>query len=160
MSGLTQQELKTALDYDTVSGVFTWKKTIAWAVGTRAGSLHHTGRRYIRIKRKQYADHQLAFLFVHGYIPKEIDHIDMDKTNCAIANLRACSRSLNKANQHKYSTNTSGYKGVHLHNGRWVARIGVDYKRIFLGNFNTPEEAHVAYTNAAKTYFGSFAREV
>lgn len=73
-------------------------------------------------------------------------------------NLRIANSLENSRNARKRKDNTSGYKGVDLHKGRWRARIRVDGRSIHLGYFATREDARVAYDNAARLYFGEFAR--
>lgn len=73
-------------------------------------------------------------------------------------NLRIASSLENNRNARKRKDNTSGYKGVDLHKGRWRARIRVDGKSVHLGYFATREDAKVAYDSAARLYFGEFAR--
>lgn len=55
--------------------------------------------------------------------------------------------------------NRCGFKGVFLdHSGRYRARITVNYRKVHLGRFDTPQEAHAAYISAAKKFYGQFAR--
>lgn len=62
------------------------------------------------------------------------------------------------ANRPKNKNNTSGYKGVTtLKNGRYMARIVVNYKGVYLGCFETPQEAHKAYKKDEMKYFGEYA---
>jgi hypothetical protein len=86
--------------------------------------------------------------------------VNGDRANDRLANLRLATSSQNAANKKKHSNNTSGFKGVHLRKGtsRWAAAIRVGQKRIHLGFFSTPEQAHAAYAAAAKEHFGEFAR--
>jgi len=88
------------------------------------------------------------------------DHINGDILDNRRSNLRVCEGSDNSKNRKRYSSNTSGYKGVHLHTKlkRWVARISVGGKRIHLGLFDTPKAAGLAYNEAAKKYHGVYAR--
>lgn len=91
---------------------------------------------------------------------RNVDHKNMDRLDNRRENLRPCTQSQNLANSKKRPHNTSGFKGVNWHTGTkaWAARIGVENKRIFLGYFNTAEEAAKAYDTAAKKYFGEFSR--
>ncbi len=104
---------------------------------------------------------------------KQVDHIDRNLANNRRNNLRAASNGLNRANSKLNSNNKSGFKGVHLRQkgkltpgrkrrsdysgDRWMAQINVDGKKIFLGDFDTPEKAHEAYKAAALKHFGEFA---
>jgi hypothetical protein len=87
-----------------------------------------------------------------------IDHIDGDGLNNRKSNLRICSNAENSRNQRKPKNNTSGAKGVSRIRGRWQARIKLDGKSIFLGIFNTVEDAAAAYAHASRDVHGDFGR--
>jgi hypothetical protein len=91
---------------------------------------------------------------------EDVDHISGDGLDNRRSNLRLASRAENQRNRGAQRNNTSGYKGVHFHRQRqkWQAEIGIDGQDIYLGLFLTPEEAHAAYCEAAKRYYGKFAR--
>jgi hypothetical protein len=90
------------------------------------------------------------------------DHIDGDPLNCRRNNLRLATKVTNAQNSKRRSDNQSGYKGVCTTNGKsfrpWRAYIRVEGHQISLGYFDTPEEAYAAYCEAARRYFGNFAR--
>lgn len=88
------------------------------------------------------------------------DHIDGNSLNNVRSNLRLATKAQNNRNMKKPSHNTSGYKGVSWRKnaGRWRAYIFINNKQIHLGYFDTPEEAHAAYCEAAKELHGEFAR--
>ena len=87
----------------------------------------------------------------------EVDHIDRNGLNNQRSNLRVVTSSENKMNRGKTKHNTSGYKGVRLNKGIWVAEISINHKHIYLGSFNTKEEAALAYNNGAIKHHGQFA---
>lgn len=105
--------------------------------------------------------HQLAWLLSHDeWPPRNIDHIDMDRANNRLSNLRLATPSQNGANRGRQKNNSSGLKGVAWNKGakRWRAQIKANGKRRHLGYFDTAEEAHAAYQEAAASLFGDFAR--
>jgi hypothetical protein len=158
-------ELNDLLDYDPETGIFTWKKFVSGTagVGSIVGTLHPTGYIHICINRKKYPAHRLAYKMYHGSDPVDmIDHIDCDKTNNRIANLRDATNTQNKRNTGLSKNNTSGIKGVGVNpcsrKNPWRAQIEINNKCINLGSYKTKEEAALAYEKAAKEYFGEFAR--
>ncbi len=164
---LTQDYLKSILDYDKDTGVFTWKNRCdvqqrinSRLVGTVAGSLRNDYL-VIAIFRKKYPAHHLAWLYVYGEFPKLLlDHFDMNPKNNRISNLRLATRAQNGMNRLKQPNNTSGWKGVSRRRGRkwWEAKIMVRGNSIHLGNFNCPTAAYISYCKAAKELHGEFAR--
>lgn len=89
---------------------------------------------------------------------EQVDHIDGNRLNNIRENLRLASNSQNGKNRRISKLNKSGYKGVYKVRDKWRVAIKVNYKLIHLGYFNTPEEAHKAYCEAAIKYHGEFAR--
>jgi len=91
--------------------------------------------------------------------PSAIDHINGDRDDNRIENLRLANSQQNQANSKVRTNNKSGFKGASLHSlsGLYMSRIMVDGKTKLLGYFKTPEEANVAYTKAAKEAFGEFS---
>lgn len=131
--------------------------------GQRAGSVVGClSRGYLiaMVDRKLHKVHRLIFLMHHGFLPDEVDHRDLDRSNNRIANLRAADKRSNAWNCGKRSHNTSGYKGVSWDkkSQSWAAQIMAHQKRRYLGYFKTPEEAHAAYVKAACELHGEFAR--
>ena len=150
---LTQERLKELLDYDPETGVFVWKvnRGRTAKAGTPAGNKNHDGYNRIMVDGKHYMAHRLAWFYVYGVWPaNELDHINRERGDNKISNLRKASRLENMWNRARHSNNTSGYAGVSwskLHN-KWRADIQVNGKGKHLGLFNTPEEAHTAYLAA------------
>lgn len=153
---IVKDELRRHLRYEPASGEFTWitNRHNTMRAGSAAGSPTRLGYVSIVFRRKRYYAHRLAWLFEHGIWPAgSIDHIDGNKSNNAIANLRDVCHEVNMQNVHHASANnTSGYRGVSLKRGRWRASISVGGKQVALGCFDTREEAHAAYVSAKKTH--------
>lgn len=157
---LTQEELKEILYYDPETGIFTWLMSRGNVKsGVIAGCIITQRYRQIMISCKRYPAHRLAFLFMTGEIPEEVDHINGERADNRWINLRACIHRQNCGNQKQRKDNTSGFKGVHLYrpSNKWLASIGHKGKRIHLGLFVTAEAAAEAYNKAALKYFGEFA---
>jgi hypothetical protein len=145
------------LTYDPETGHFYWKKTVnnnGGKEGDRAGSPLNGRYRSISIDKSHYLEHRLAWLISFGEDPGkfDIDHIDEDKLNNKLSNLRLATRSSNKANTRK----PRGYS-YHKPSGRWMAYIKVNGVQIHLGRFDSQDEAKSTYEQAKKHYFGEFA---
>ena len=88
----------------------------------------------------------------------EVDHADMNGLNNRRKNLRVCTPSQNRCNIGLSKSNTSGFKGVDRHKGKWRARIQIKGKKIELGSFDCVHEAADAYRKASVDIHGEFAR--
>ena len=85
-----------------------------------------------------------------------VDHIDNDKSNNQIANLRWATHSQNGQNKSMMSNNTSGVKGVDFHHNKWRAQIKIDGIQIHIGHFTNIEDAKQARIKKANEHFGVF----
>ena len=160
---LTQDELRSVLHYEPASGEFTWLVSLNSRTrrGKKAGDQVKSGRYWrIGFRGRSYRAHRLAWFWMTGEWPsKEIDHKDNDGLNNKWANLREADRYQNMANRGAHAGNAIGLKGVYLHKqGKFIARLQVKNKRVYLGVFETPEAAHEAYSRAAQETLGEFAR--
>jgi hypothetical protein len=161
MSNLTQERLREILDYDPMTGVFTARiaRSSNLPVGAIAGCLRANGYITISICNQSYYGHRLAWLYVHGRWPDgEIDHINCIPSDNRLANLREATRAQNSRNMPVFRNNICGKKGVSKRAGKWRANITKNKRRVHLGYFDTPEEAHAAYAAAARMHYGEFAR--
>lgn len=107
---------------------------------------HPNGYIMVSVGREKFLAHRLAWEFVNGEFTGEIDHIDNDKTNNSISNLRLVTRSQNQQNMPKRSNNTSGVKGVSWckSKSKWRARVikeGVDYVAGYFSNIDDAKRA-------------------
>lgn len=160
---ITQEYLKSILNYDPNTGYFTWKVRLANAtlIDGDAGWSNKDGYTEIQIQGKSYRAGRLAWLYMTGKWPKdEIDHKDLNKSNDKWENLREADRNQNLYNLPTYKNNLLGVKGVGFHraSGKFRARISVDGKHKNLGLFNSIEEAKAAYDKVALARRGEFAR--
>ena len=158
-------EIVDYLDYNPETGVFTWKTTPKGGikVGRKAGCKEINGYCSIQFKRKIYRAHRLAYFIYHGVDPleKQIDHIDGNRFNNKIDNLRLATNSQNLRNRSFQKNNKTGIIGVYWCNTykKWVARITYKNKMVFLGRFNDKEEAKDVRIAAEKKYFGEYRND-
>ena len=150
---LTQSEVLVLFEYKNgklLCRTKTSHKSNKVKVGEEVG--HVTWNEYLRTKihYKEYFVHKIIFLMHHGYIPQIVDHIDGNRGNNKIINLREASSSQNCENRAKRCDSTSGYIGVTLckKSMKWQAKIGHKGKRTHLGLFSSPELAGNAYMEA------------
>jgi hypothetical protein len=155
-NSITAEELRERLNYDAETGIFTWRTTRnqKYKVGAQVGSDDMYGYKTVRLSDKSYKLHRLAWLYVYGDWPSgDIDHINGDRSDNRIVNLRDVSRKTNLQNQRKAPNNKStGMLGAYFDKSRnrFYSRISIDDKSIHLGTFKTAQEAHDAYIQAKR----------
>lgn len=150
-SSLTVETVLRYLDYSPKTGEFRWKSAPKHRPGLEgevAGCLTTGGYVSIRVSGQTAQAHRLAWLVTHGVWPAgDIDHVDGNRANNRITNLREASRSENMQNVRKLDSNTSGFVGVSwsARNRKWRAQIKHDNKVRHIGLFTDPRLAHEAY---------------
>ena len=157
---ISLNEAKENLEYIKETGDFVWiGKQFGITKGSIAGHIRtNDGYRRIQINGKTILAHRLVWLFEYGNVPSsmyEIDHIDGNRLNNKVDNLRLVTRSSNCKNTKVRRTNTSGVTGVHKvkRSGKYIARInGLNKERIVLGTFDNFEDAVKARKDAELIY--------
>jgi len=158
--------LKSQLYYNPNTGIFYWKitKNQRAIIGSVAGSGSHPSGYYtIGLNGINYAAHRLAWLYYYGELNQfdQIDHYNLNRSDNRISNLRIANNSENKRNSRVRKDSKSGIKCVRQdkRTGKYTSRIIVEGNQFWLGTFNTAEEAHEAYCEAASKYYGEFFRK-
>ena len=159
---ITQDYLHEFFHYDAETGVFSRKKRTSNStkVGEIVGSDKGNGYLMLCLKSRLYLAHRIAWFYVYGEMPSlNIDHINGNRADNRICNLRLANQSQNTANSKLSKANTSGFKGVTWNKDakKWNAQLMCNYKRISLGNFEKKEDAADAYKKGSIQYFGEFA---
>jgi len=128
--------------------------------GDVVGHVGNSGYMSCSIVGTMFLVHRAIFLMHHGYLPKYVDHIDGNKLNNRIENLRPATAIENAYNCKMSKNNTSGVKGVSWNKGtkKWEANINVAGVRFNLGHFETLEEAKEAIDVCRTEAHGKFAR--
>lgn len=158
---ITQEHVKELFEYK--DGHLFWKISAgSYKPGSRAGTCRTDGYRVVKIKSKVFLEHRLIYLLLKGSLPNMLDHIDNDRSNNLIENLRPCTEAENARNSHVNVNNTSGVKGVtwDTQHGKWRAQLCIDGKSVFLGKFTDIKEAEIVVRAAREELHGEFARHV
>jgi len=143
------------------NGELYWKNCLYKAYnGKKAGGIHQTGYWRLKINKKSYQAHRVIFAMHHGHMPKQIDHIDGNKSNNKIENLREATPSQNGWNRFLQKNNKSGIKGISWRKdcNRWLAQVRVNYKIFYLGLFEDVEKAKIALSEFRSKHHGNFAK--
>ena len=164
---LSHEYLLSVLDYNPETGIFKWKNSKSRSIkkGTTAGTIHKPGYVKIVLNRKSYWAHRIAWFYYYGSWPRgkqnQEDHINRNRSDNIIKNLRLVTNRINCQNHEIYSHNTSGINGVCFNNQfrKWQAYIKTNelkgpgaYKQKHLGYFTTFEEALYARKQAEEKY--------
>ena len=155
MPELTAKRARELFDYDPLTGVLTRRAYLrGHKVGEVVGGVNSDGYRRVYTGKRSYLVHRVAWLMAHNAWPTNtIDHINGDKLDNRLANLRDVSRQENKENMRgPRADNQSGFLGVywHKHVQKFQTSIRTSGKLIHLGYYTTPEEAHQAYLTAKR----------
>lgn len=136
---LTQDRVKTLFDYN--DGQLVNRSGRKWVrAGTVAGCKRSNGYVVTKIDQRIYYVHRLIFLWHHGYMPDEIDHVNRTPSDNRIENLRAVTRSQNQWNRDA--------SGVYFKRGKWETSIQSFGSSQYLGQYETREEAREVYLQA------------
>lgn len=157
---ITQNHLKSILNYDQETGIFTWKiKKGKKVAGSIAGKDCH-GYISIGIDYHQYFAHRLAWLYVYGVMPSKIDHVNGNKSDNRILNLRPANTSQNACNSKVRSDNSSGIKGVSWDKTykKWYAKCCINQKQYNLGKYINKADAEKAVIEFRNKHHGEFSR--
>lgn len=159
---MNQELLKACLRYDPDTGIFFWLKSAGrLPAGSYAGSPTADGYLQITVGGKNFKAHRLAWLYIYGSFPSgNLDHINRRKMDNRIDNLRLATRAQNMRNVARSATKKSGLpKGV-----TWAAKgrkhfratVYVAGRAIYVGVFDSEQDAHKAYCDEAKKHFGEY----
>lgn len=154
----SQEKLLELFDYK--DGDLYWKEKINSSIDLSkpAGSSLSNGYRRIKIEGETYKYHRLIWKYHYGVDPKnQIDHIDGNKLNNCIENLREATNQENSFNRGVQKNNKLGVKGVRKVGDRYRSQIMVKGKKKHLGSFYTLEEAKIVRQKAEEKYFKGFA---
>lgn len=142
--------LKSIFDYRPISGEFYLKKDLPYnrKKGTKTG-FKSSGYIVVRLDGIQYLGHRLAWAIHNGYWPDGmIDHINGNRTDNRISNLREVT---SRINQNNFKRHRDGLLvGATKSGSKWICKINVDGKQVFLGTFDSEKEAHEEYLLASK----------
>ena len=187
LSDLTAEQVRRLFDYDTKSGLLTWRTRTpdmfkssrgvsgrwgrsaeghcalfnAQYAGQMAGCPATNGYLQVRIDGRAYSVSRVIHLWMTGDWPSdEVDHVDLAVTNNRWANLRPATDSEQQGNKALLRTNTSGFRGVSWSKKRqqWAVSLQTKPKSKWLGYFDYPAAAWIAHQIAADLHFGEFAR--
>jgi hypothetical protein len=164
---ITYERASELLEYNPDTGDLRWMECRGPAkAGQIAGAIARRGldrgrmpfARILKIDGKSYQAHRIAWLLYTKTHPTTlIDHINRDPLDNRICNLRLATHSQNAMNRVASKDCKSGLKGVHCNKwGRWIASAKRHGVRYYLGSFETPEEAYLAYCRKAKELHGEF----
>lgn len=154
----TQEELIDKLHYDPLTGIF--RRKTAWgrfSIGERSGFINNQGYRKLSLNGKDYLASRVAFLYMNGTWPLEMDHKNRVRDDDRWENLREAGRSDNIVNSFS-PRNRLGIRGVsQVRSGKYIATVIRNGARMHLGTFLTKEEAKMARDKAAAIVHGDFA---
>jgi len=171
--GPIQIHLDNFMSYNKDTGIILWKpRSLSWFKTQRDCNAWNTRfankEALSNIDTKGYKNgvffgkrlkaHRVAWFLYYRKWPNIIDHIDGNRINNKIVNLRDCGYSQNQMNRSPKKRGSSKYKGLSRVGARWQVSIGLMGKKYYIGKFKDEEEAAIAYDKKAKELFGEFAK--
>jgi hypothetical protein len=153
---VTRERVLELLTYCPASGIFTRNTAVSGRpAGSQAGAITRNGYLQISIDGTLIYAHRLAWFVCYGYFPRVADHVNRNRLDNRIANLRDVTPKQNAENSKHYKNNTSGYKGVMWDRRyqKWVAIVNHNGRRVYVGRFVDVYDAHQAYTRKVAELF-------
>lgn len=154
---LTREFLLSLFEYDRERGVLIWKDH--WLghvrykfVGKEAGSPVDNRYLYVGIKNKHYRLHRIIYFLETNESPPHVDHINGDIRDNRFSNLRASNSARNQRNRKSHREGRLPGVTFRKRSGRWEAKLQVNGKRKWLGEFDTEVEAHNKYLQAVREF--------
>ena len=156
---LTREYLHELFEYKN-GGLYRKVNKGTAKMGDIAGCINSSGYLVTHINGKLYSNHRLIFLMFYGVLPKFIDHIDNNRSNNKIENLRKASFSQNQHNRKINKSSTSGVKGITWHKAsqKWYVQLKINGKTKSFGLYDDLELAEFVAIEARNKYHGKFAR--
>ncbi len=156
---LTQEQLKEIVEYKEGFLIAKTKWANKITVGSLLGSKNKDGYLQVSIQNKKYYVHRLVFLYHYGFLPESVDHVDGNKSNNRIENLRAASLHQNNYNLKTPKSNKSGVKNVHWNrkNKNWNVTLAANNKSMYFGSFDDLELATLVAEEARNLYHKEYA---
>ena len=155
---LSQKLLRELFEYR--DGELYWKVSPSEKIksGSVVGTIGPHGYKVTKVNYKGYRVHRLIFMYHHGYMPEFVDHIDCDKLNNRIENLRSVTQSQNQLNRKIFKCSKSGVKGVYWHKGKkkWTSGCSNSGQWYNLGTYDTREEAEKSVRDFREEHHGEF----
>jgi hypothetical protein len=158
---LTQERVKELFDYK--DGDLYWKIDVAKNIkaGRKAGVFDNFKYVLITINRKIYKAHHIVWIFHYGYKPKMLDHIDGNRSNNKISNLREATNAQNQFNRKINSNSKSGVRGVTWckKSKKWKAQCGLNGEYHYFGVFDNVLDAKKVVQEFQQRHFGEFFKK-
>jgi len=158
MFDINQETIKKLFDYS--HGKLFWKIKPTYRVkkGQESGTISSDGYRHIGIFGKMYTTHRIIFLYHYGFLPDCVDHINGNKLDNRIENLRSVTTTQNQYNAKKRKDNISGVKGISWYKryNKWRAQCKVEGKTISLGYYLDIREAEKVIKLFRENQHGEF----
>lgn len=146
--------LREVYEYNEKTGVLVYRASRSWntRAGMPAGCINSKGYIYVTIDGKSMLAHRIAWAIFYGRYPSGfIDHVNTNKTDNRIENLRDVTAAMNRQNQRSAMRNSgTGYLGVRRSGNKFMANIKTNNKSAYLGTFTNAEDAHAAYVRAKR----------
>lgn len=154
------EDLRKLFEYNEQTGILYWSVNKGRATkGDIAGTNHNKGYLSVQIDKTAYLLHRVIWCIYYGQWPsKFIDHIDLNKKNNKINNLRLATRANNCQNHARRIDSNSSIKGVtwHVRLNKWQARVQIDNKRVHLGYFHNLMDAEKRITDVRSNLHKEF----
>ena len=160
-TGILTHRIRDQKHFKTERAFKTWNTRYS---NTQAGYVNKAGYLRVGVFDVNYWVHRIIWLWVHGEMPKHIDHINGIPSDNRVENLRSVTHKENHKNQVIPRSNTSGVMGVSWHKltKKWQSNISINGKNTYLGLFSDKNEAIKARKQAEieQGYHENHGREI